>query len=282
MKRLTAGLLAAATVLLGVALAAPPAAATGTCDGATYITHVVARPDSAVSGGTWATDTFDRTTKVTCTKDGYHVTLADVGTFTTVADGKSPQAGTTLPGAITGSFTGGTEFDVVSVDGPLNPSAGSDGSYSSSEWIKLVFPQGVAKQGKWSWSYTRHCGKKIVETWTNAPTSTGDITGSPACPTETTPTSTVPTSTSNTPITSTTALGTTAPTQTSSLPTGGAGGGIGTTSSPTTRFPDVTTENLASTGASTSPLALLIAAGLLLISGGGFLIVALRKRASRR
>lgn len=280
MKRLTAGLLAAATVLLGLVLTAQPANATAACTGATYVTHVVARPDSAVSGGTWATDTFDRTTTVTCTKDGYHVVLADVGTFTTVFDGKSPQTGVALPSQITGSFVGGTEFDVVSVDGPMNPSAGGDGSKSSSEWISLVFPQGIAKQGEWSWIYTRFCGKKATESWTNAPTSTGDITGSPTCPTETTPSSTTtPTSTSSTP--STTKPPVTS-TQTSTKPTGGAGGGVGTTTPPTTRFADVDNASLASTGPSANPLALFIGGALLLIAGVGFVWVAVRKRASRR
>lgn len=281
MKRLTAGLLAVATLFLGSALVAPQASATDACTGATYITHVVARPDSAVSGGTWATDTFDRTTTVTCTSDGYHVTLADVGTFTTIAGGKSPQAGTTLPSQITGSFTGGTQFDVVSVDGPKNPSAGGDGSYSSSEWIQLVFPQGVAKQGDWSWSYTRYCGKLATETWTNAPTSIGDITGKPECPTETMPTSTTAPTKTTTPSTTAPAT-TTSPIETSTTATGGAGGGVGTTSTPTTRYADVSNESLASTGPDASPLALIIAGVLLLGAGIGFVWVAARKRASRR
>jgi hypothetical protein len=211
MKRFALAL--SALVLATIGFAAPAQATTepAACSGATFTTHVKNRPDSAVSGGTWAFDTFTRTTAVTCTGTGYHVVLTDLGTFTTAGatTGKSPQAGTTLPGVVTGSFKGGTEFDVVSATTPKDPAAGADGSKSSSEWMTLVFPDGKAVQGAWSWTYVRSCGKQNVETWTNEPTSKGDIAGVPTCVRETPKPS--PTSTSKPPVTKTSTPSSTVP-----------------------------------------------------------------------
>lgn len=199
-----AGLAAvAAMVGVGVTAASATTVATATCPApVSFTTHVVNRPDSSAHGD-WAKDTFTRTTTVTCVVPGtYKVTLADSGSFTPLPGALSPTAGLPIQNLpFTGTFVGGTSFVVESAGSPVNPTAGASGKYSSSEWAKLVFPNGKAEQGAFGWTYS-HCG----ETWVNASAGNhGDITGKKCHvpPTKATPTSPAPTTTVTAPPTAT-------------------------------------------------------------------------------
>lgn len=158
-----------------------------------FTTQVTDRPDSGL-GGTWAHDTFVRTTTVTCNlADTYTVTVADVGTFKTVA-GTSPQTGVPLSGGVVGKFTGGATMVVTSAEKPHAPPAANAGDVSSSEWPGLLFGNYSSVMGNWGWTYTRPC-----ESWKNAVTGNeGDITGKSCVKPKPTTTTTKPPVTSST------------------------------------------------------------------------------------
>lgn len=186
-----------------------------------YTTQVTGRPDSGVGGGTWAHDTFKRTTKVTDNCDGtFTLMLTDAGHFLTVA-GVSPQAGVPLSGGVSGTFSGGATMVVTSSTPPGAPPAASAGNTSSSEWAGLMFGEYSSVMGNWGWTYKRLCEK-----WVNAAGgNSGDITGK-SChkPTVTVPPNTSTTTTTGSSTSTTTTTGSTAPTTTTvSPPAGGEG-----------------------------------------------------------
>jgi hypothetical protein len=171
-----------AAVAASVGVGATAASATVTpaqgCVDATFTTHVVNRPDSS-SHGDWAKDNFTRTTVVKCTVGGAQVSLIDSGTFTPLPGALSPAAGVPIHNLpFSGQFSGGTSFTVKTTAKAADPVLGASGKFSSSEWIKLVFPKGEATQQGWQWTY-KHCG----QTWVNAAGgNSGDITGEGKCP----------------------------------------------------------------------------------------------------
>lgn len=271
----------------------------------TYNTQVHNRPDSAVGGGTWAKDTFKRTTVVTNNCDGtYKLVLKDRGTFKTVA-GTSPQNGVPLSGGVTGEFYGGATLVVTSQTAPHGPPVHNGGNVSSSEWPSLLFDVGyTGVMGDWGWTYKRFC-----ERWVNAAGgNSGDITGKSCVPKQ--PVHKpgdkckvdgqhgvyqmtrhglkcicLPHSTTSSTPTSTTTTSTTAPTTTT------------TTATTTTTTPvpvDVSTttsrtqlavanrsdyDNLASTGPSVlAPL--VVGGGLLVLIGGALLLLRRQRRSS--
>lgn len=181
----------------------------------TFTTQVTDRPDSGLHG-TWALDTFKRTTTVKCNiadPNVYKVVLTDVGTFKTVA-GKSPQVGVPLSGEVVGKFSGSATMTVTSAEKPHAPPATNAGDVSSSEWPSLLFDEYSSVMGSWGWNYTRLC-----EFWKNAAAgNSGDITGK-SCykpPTSTT--------TSTTPLPVTTTTTATAPVTTTTTPAPGGEG----------------------------------------------------------
>jgi hypothetical protein len=197
MRQLLRGLvvtltLVGAGVLGGTAYAGatPPS-----CDGPVgeFTTEVLDRPDSGL-GGTWAKDTFTRTTVVYRNADcTYGITLRDEGTFTTLANAPSPGGTATLGASFTGTFTGGAQITVISDVPPVDPPATSDGTVSSSQWAMLLFPDNPGKLNEWGWTYTTPC-----ETWLNAHDGNqGDVTGK-VCETETSTTTTTDQTTSTT------------------------------------------------------------------------------------
>jgi hypothetical protein len=197
MKKIFSALLLVGAVVVGILVGTSSASAVTTAPvcavaSATFHTTVSNRDDSAVGGTNWAKDNFVRTTVVTCIgTDTYKVNLIDdKGTFTPVANANSPQAGVPIHNLpFTGTFSGGTTFTVVSTDAPVDPKAGANGQFSSSEWTRLlVFPKADPSkivQPTFRWVYT-YCG----ESWINeSPVNSGDITGK-VCPAKP-PTSTV-------------------------------------------------------------------------------------------
>jgi hypothetical protein len=143
-----------------------------------YSTQVNGRPDSGIFG-TWAYDTFVRTTVVTNNCDGtFTLGIKDSGSFIPVIGAKSPSGGIILQAQSfadipTGSFTGGATVTITSAVPPVDPGAVSDGKTSTSEWASLLFPNNSGELLEWGWTYT-HCG----ETWINAKGgNSGDITG---------------------------------------------------------------------------------------------------------
>lgn len=197
----TAGLVAVALIgLAGPATADEPTQCT-TGWVATYTTHVAGRPDSS-SHGTWASDTFTRTTHVYCNDDGtYSLKLEDKGHFTTVAGAASPNAGTPIAGTVAGRFSGSQDTSgIVSATGPVDPATGADGGTSASQWHKLVFPASTGGTvGAWGWTYRTTC-----ETYTQAGSGqTGDITNGCTPPTKDTVTAPAPAADTKTPATTT-------------------------------------------------------------------------------
>lgn len=261
-------------VAVAVAIGTPASAATTTCPG-TFTTAVTNRPDSGAHGD-WAKDTFTRTTTVECLGDNkYKLTLADVGTFTTVA-GLSPGTGVVLPVGITGSFTGGATVVVTSETPPVAPPSTSDGTVSSSEWAKLLFPGNAGVISAWHWVYSTKC-----ETWTNVETgSSGDVTGK-TC--ETTTTTIPPSSTTGSTVTTTGVTTTTGSSQTSTATTTSRTSRVWPTTTTTRRAAPVHVtgnDDLAYTG--TGGVGPLLTIGGLLVLLGGFAIMTVLRRNRRR
>lgn len=272
--------LVGASVLGGVAYAeatppTPPCEATAG-DVATFTTQVNDRPDSGL-GGTWAKDTFTRTTYVERETDcTYTLRLHDVGTFTTLAGAPSPGGTATLGASFTGTFAGGARIVVTSEAEPVDPGATSDGTVSSSQWATLLFPGNPGKLIKWGWTYTTPC-----ETWKNSMHGNhGDVTGK-VCETQTTTTTVDETTTTTeessteetTTTTDVTSDSSTSSTSTSRTSTSHVWPTTSTTALVGGSGPDDV--DLASTGVSyVGPL---VALGVLLLVGG-VAVVALRRQ----
>jgi hypothetical protein len=152
-------------------------ATTCTAGGKEFVTNVANRPDSGKHGD-WAHDTFVRTTTVELMADcSFVIKVNDEGTFTTIANAKSPETGVVLPNTpVKGQFTG-----VATISGklseptePQDPVAGASGQYSTGQWANLVFP-GVGDVGPspWGWTYERCHG---AERWVNSHNgNSGDV-----------------------------------------------------------------------------------------------------------
>ena len=194
--------------LLGVAapVHAAPASAVDCPGMITATAHIKNRPDSG-HWGNWALLEYDRTVKL-CpgAANTYTATVADLGTFASIAGAKSPNSatpGSLMTGVMSGTFAGGftatftapgayegaTKVNGKTFNGdPTAP--GADPAVTgptTGGWIAYLFNGGItAGSGldgtSWSWTYTACNG----ETWVNQAAAkgpeTGDITGTPACP----------------------------------------------------------------------------------------------------
>lgn len=289
MKRFTLSLVALAGLLtasvIGTAAYAHATGEPGCVSGAatTWRIENVARPDSGASGhGNWANDVFTRTINWSSDCKGtYTFVVDDQGTFTTIANGFSPQAGTPFGPSFTGSIRGGALLTVKSSTRPHFPVMPVGGWPSTGDWPSTMFDgEHDTKMGAWGWTYATPC-----EHWTNASTGNqGDVTGCTCPPTTTTTTRTHPAPPTWTPPHGTTPPHPTSPTLTTpttpkpppvttslseTTPVGlhqnaGSGGGGGTGIVGRASAP------LAYTGAS---VGWLVALGALLLLTGGLLLV---------
>lgn len=165
------------------------------------------------NNGNWALDTLTR--QMTVTRHGqaavsncggtatngitgcwyYTALLTDSGSFTTDSGAKSPQAGVTINGVLSGEITGGSSFEFYAAsgapDGTLVPASldASTAGTDSSDWPERFFPAGTAfgDVNEINWSYTYNA-PATCETWTDAFDNTdgslaadGDITGVNSC-----------------------------------------------------------------------------------------------------
>jgi LPXTG-motif cell wall-anchored protein len=184
------------------AIAGPASAVASTCKTAT--TTLTDRPDSGLHGD-WAKDAITRTVKL-CEavpgvpgpdggKSTYIASVADTGTFTTVA-GKSPNAGVTLPAGIVGKLAGGYTATFTATPAFATYQHVFDGkTYSGTapsttgDWVAKLWGgedfTSVTNLGGWTWTYWT-CSvdlAKATEKFVNAEAgNAGDITGI-ACPT---------------------------------------------------------------------------------------------------
>lgn len=158
------------------------------------------RPDSG-GHGTWATDTLTRNISITrqhATKASdcgptattcwfYTGSIADNGTFTTVAGGDSPEAGTAISGVVNGTVVGASKIEFYASSDSPNPAlvdATVNGSaHPTGQWAAMFFPAGTTVTDSdlldWAWTYQ---AAATCEKWVNAKAgNTGDITGVNAC-----------------------------------------------------------------------------------------------------
>lgn len=178
---------------------------------ATASTAISHDPDSG-NNGNWATDTFTRS--MTVTRHGaaavslcggtatngitscfyYTAAMTDSGSFLTVAGAKSPDAGTLISGTLSGTMSGGSNYEFYATSGApsasgvpaaFNASAGS----GSGTWPERFFPAGTLFGGmnEINWVYT-YTAPTTCEQWVDAynngggsGSSAGDITGVNAC-----------------------------------------------------------------------------------------------------
>lgn len=185
MRRLALAAAAAfAITTVGVAVSASPASAAATC---TTITTTL--PDRVDGGnnGDWAHDQMTRKVVICEAAGGYHATVTDSGSFTTVA-GSSPQAGVPLAAGVTGSVTGSFTADFTATGLDLSALTGPPTSTGTSVWVQTIvggaWTGGNSINNDWTWTYKADC-----ETWTDAAdnqdgelTADGDITGTVPCP----------------------------------------------------------------------------------------------------
>jgi hypothetical protein len=163
--------------------------------------------------GNWAVDTLTR--QMTVTRHGaapaadcggtstngvtscwlYTALMTDEGSFTTDSGAKSPNAGVTINGVLTGSITGGSSYEFYASSGTPNSALvpatldATSGGTNSSNWPERFFPSTVAFGGmnEINWDYT-YDAPATCETWTDAfnnsggsSSAAGDITGVNAC-----------------------------------------------------------------------------------------------------
>ena len=165
------------------------------------------------NNGNWAVDTLTRQMTVTrhaaapasdcggTATNGvtacwfYTALMTDEGSFTTDSGAKSPNAGVTINGVLSGSINGGSSYEFYassgSPDGTLVPATldASTSGTNSSDWPERFFAPGTSfgDVNEINWSYTYNA-PKTCETWTDAfnngggsSSSAGDITGVNAC-----------------------------------------------------------------------------------------------------
>jgi hypothetical protein len=209
-----------ATGATGAAGATGPAGPQGPAGpaGASY-TPVTASATTAITDdqdsgnhGNWAVDTFTRQMTVTrhgavavsnCGGDAtngitscyyYTADMTDAGSFLTISGADSPNAGTPISGVLSGTISGGSNFEFYATSGSpsaadvpatLDASSGSD----SSTWPERFFAAGTAFSGmneiNWVYTYTT---PTTCEQWVDAynngdggQAGDGDITGANAC-----------------------------------------------------------------------------------------------------
>lgn len=188
---------AAAAVLL------PSAALASGATSVSATTKLIHRSDSGAHGD-WAFDNATRKVTLTLVQHvpdtklwTYHGVLHDDGTFKTIPDAFSPQAGKKIISVTDGTFAGGGDFDFTAnhpADSSMVPSSVHGNDDSTSTWYTLFFPHGTTfttgPDGGftgWSWTYTAinpcNAGEPKSEHWTDAYYSSGafptdgDITG---------------------------------------------------------------------------------------------------------
>jgi len=173
---------------------------------ATATTQLTGRDDNG--HGTpqlWAHDTFTRAATITsdhsvpASKCGasattcrfFTGTLNDVGTFATIAGAKSPNAGVSISGTLTGAFTGvvGVEFYAdATPNASLVPTTAGNGT-STTDWVKQFFAPGAHFGTVSLTNYTFQYGPThTCELWIDSSSnadgttaSAGDITGVNTC-----------------------------------------------------------------------------------------------------
>lgn len=166
----------------------------------TAVTALSDRNDSGTAGN-WAKDAFTRTATLTrqhaatAAKCGsgatqcwlYTGSVADNGSFTTIDGAKAPVSGDDISGTLSGSFNGGSTFELYADSDTPNPSSVpgviTGNADSTSTWMHLFFASGTKfaadNEPKWSWTYS---APSTCETWTNGYTAnTGDIKGVNQC-----------------------------------------------------------------------------------------------------
>ena len=146
-------------------------------EGAVRLSHqpVTASAVTAVSDlvdvgnhGNWAVDTLTRTMTVTLhgAVSVYHcggspvngitncyyyaATLTDGGTFATIPDADSPNAGTGIHGIVDGTVSGGSDYEFYATSNapsaenvPGTDDAGTGGDPSTADWPEVFFPDGT-------------------------------------------------------------------------------------------------------------------------------------------
>ena len=178
---------------------------------ATATTAITSDADSG-NHGNWAVDTFTRS--MTVTRHGaaavadcggnatngitscwyYTASMTDSGSFTTDAGASSPQAGVAISGVLSGTLSGGSNYEFyASSDSPsaadvpatFDASSGS----GSSTWPGHFFPAGTSFGGmnEINWVYT-YSAPTTCEQWADAYNNSdgslpadGDIQGINAC-----------------------------------------------------------------------------------------------------
>lgn len=164
------------------------------------VSSLVDRPDSGLHGD-WAKDNLTRTVSITRQKAAkssncgggatkcwfYTGSIADNGSFATVAAGKSPQAGVDIAGTVNGTVAGASQIEFyASSDAPdpaLVDATVTGAAHPTSEWVKMFFVAGTVVTPTdlldWSWTYN---APGTCEKWVNAKAgNTGDVTGVNAC-----------------------------------------------------------------------------------------------------
>jgi len=186
----------------------------GSATSATGTTAVTNYVDDG-NNGDWAIDTFTRTMTVTehsavavsncggTATNGitscyyYTATMVDTGSFQTDEGADSPNAGVAIQGIVTGTLTGGSDFEFYATS--ASPSAGNvpatdnvakDDYPSTTDWPEVFFPKGTsfsATINELDWSFT-YSAPNTCEKWVDAynngggdEVADGDITGINHC-----------------------------------------------------------------------------------------------------
>jgi hypothetical protein len=166
----------------------------------TASTSLSNRNDSGTAGD-WAKDAFIRTASLTrqhaatASKCGsgatqcwlYTGSVADSGSFATIEGAKAPVSGDDINGTLSGSFSGGSTFELYADSDAPNvatvPGVVTGNSHATSDWMHLFFAAGTKfaadNEPRWAWTYS---APSTCENWTNAYNgNTGDIKGVNHC-----------------------------------------------------------------------------------------------------
>lgn len=192
---------------------------TGATGPAGSYTPVTATASTAISNdtdsgahGNWATDTITRSMTVTrrgavavsnCGGNAsngitscyyYTAAMTDTGAFITLSGANSPQAGTAINGVLSGTLSGGSNYEFYATSGTPSASSvpatldASSGS-GSSTWPEHFFPAATSFGGmnEINWVYT-YSAPTTCEQWVDAYNNSGgllaadgDISGTNAC-----------------------------------------------------------------------------------------------------
>jgi hypothetical protein len=158
------------------------------------------RPDSGLHGD-WALDRLTRTMSITrqhateASKCGgsasvcwfYTGSLSDNGTFNTIKDANSPQAGTPITGQVKGNVLGAAKIEFYASSDLPDPSLVDatvhNADHPTATWAKMFFKPGTVVTNStmtdWGWMYDQ---TNTCESWFNGLAgNTGDITGVNKC-----------------------------------------------------------------------------------------------------